>query len=421
MKKILLILLLLLLAFGGYIFYNSYFNKGIPKLETQEELINIDELTIYGTYLNMHGNLVNDTNLDLVLYNGEFRSYPINEQDKYFNMADEINRGLYLEDIPVGKYYLFLRSTTKDDDNNDIYKYYVLNNTTDYKETKYYTFSNVGNKIVISTDGEYNTLTFDVSNNTDSEIYDVVIDAGHGGMDSGANHNGYKEANLTIKIAYNLKEKLEKYGVRVKLTREENQLSSDETLPDYGEHGRAVINHEVYAKYLFSIHLNSNVSPNVHGLEAYTADNINYEFANTLVKNIVNNASTTYSSNKINKMFDGVYTRTFTDSDIANSKKEMEARNRKPYDITTNSNYFYMIRETGGIMTGAYVDDRNNPNILANPYFKSNIGSEAYLLELAYLTNTNDLNNINNNMNKYTDAISNTFKNVFEKSQINLE
>ena len=70
----------------------------------------------------------------------------------------------------------------------------------------------------------------------------------------------------------------------------------------------------------------------------------------------------------------------------------------KPYDITTNSNYYYMIRETGGIVTGAYVDNRND-KILSNPYTKSNVGTEAYLLELGYLSNKNDLNNMINNIN----------------------
>ena len=73
-----------------------------------------------------------------------------------------------------------------------------------------------------------------------------------------------------------------------------------------------------------------------------------------------------------------------------------------------------MIRETGGIMTGAYVDDRNAPKHLGNPYCYSNVGSEAYLLELGYLTNSGDLTNINNNLDKYTDAIVNSFLTIFE-------
>ena len=217
-----------------------------------------------------------------------------------------------------------------------------------------------------------------------------------------------------MEIASNLKKKMEEAGVKVKITREEDSLTKNEVMPDYGKGGRAVINHEVNAKYLFSIHLNSNGSSSVHGVEVYTAANINYDFARKLADNIVNITGTNYSNNRINKISDGIYTRTFTEDDIASSLKEYENKQMEAYEITTKSNYYFMIRETGGIMTGAYVDSRNDNKVLGNPYVKSNIGSEAYLLELGYLTNNSDLENIKTNMDKYTDAIMESFKTVYD-------
>lgn len=415
MKKFLLVLLILLLVFGGYILYDTKFGGKIPKLDVEEEVSNIDELFIYGTYLNLNGSLVNDNNLDLVLYNGDFTEVSINKTNTGFNLSDKVNEGINLESIPEGKYYVFLRSKNKDED-NDVYKYYTLNNRTKYKETIYYTFSNVGNKIIISTDEDYNTIMINVEKNKDKDIYDVVIDPGHGGMDSGANRNGYKEAEFTMQIASNLKEKLEAYGVKVKLTREENQLTLNQKLPDYGINGRATICYEVKAKYLFSIHMNSNASSSVNGLEVYTPANINYDFANTLVKNITTMTGSNYSTNKMYKVYDGIYTRTFSEADIEEAKNEKIKQDMEPYDITTKANYFYMIRETGGIITGAYVDKRNE-KIVGNPYIDSNIGTESYLLELAYLTNQKDLDNMINNMDKYTEAIANTFKVIFEEDK----
>ena len=216
-----------------------------------------------------------------------------------------------------------------------------------------------------------------------------------------------------MKIANKLKKKMEANGIKVKLTREDGQLDKNEKLDDYGPHGRAIINHEVNAKYVFSIHLNSNGASYVHGVEVYTADNINYNLASNIAKNIVNMAETSYSTNRINKVSDGVYTKTFTESDIKSSFEEYENKNMKPYNITNNSNYYFMIRETGGIMTGAYVDDRNPTKNPGNPYYNSNIGSEAYLLELGYLTNSDDIYNIDKNMDKYIDAIVTSFLPVF--------
>ena len=51
-------------------------------------------------------------------------------------------------------------------------------------------------------------------------------------------------------------------------------------------------------------------------------------------------------------MFDGVYTHNFTEAEIASSLEGYEERGYTPYNVTENSNYLYMIRETGGFMTG---------------------------------------------------------------------
>ena len=45
MKKFLFVLLILLLGFGGYLLYDNYFNKGIPKLDVEEKKLLI--LIIY--------------------------------------------------------------------------------------------------------------------------------------------------------------------------------------------------------------------------------------------------------------------------------------------------------------------------------------------------------------------------------------
>ena len=54
----------------------------------------------------------------------------------------------------------------------------------------------------------------------------VVIDAGHGGSDSGAIGNGIIEKNLTLDISKYMYDRLKELGVPVKLTRD-----SDVDLP----------------------------------------------------------------------------------------------------------------------------------------------------------------------------------------------
>lgn len=410
MKKFLSILGVCLLIFCGALIYNKNFSKRIPPLIVEEETIKVDSLYVYGTHLNFSGDYTLSENTDLVLYDGEFKSYELNLNDGRFNLSDFLNDGVYLDEIDTGRYYMFLREKYIEEE-EEKYRYYSLENTTEYKETIYYTMSNYGKKIYINTDSEYNTITLDVNRNFDKGIYDIVLDAGHGGMDPGACRSNYCETDFTMDIATKVKEELEKEGILVKLTYEKDSLSKNKKLNEYGEHGRAVVPKEVNAKYVFSFHLNSG-SSNVKGFELYTASKINYDFAKVLTKNVIESTGLNYSNNVKNKVLDGIYSRNFTTQDVNDAIKDYKKQNRNPYEISTNSSYYYMIRETGGIVTGAYVDDRNE-EILGNPYVKSNVGVEAYLLELGYLTSKSDLNNIVNNFDKYITGIVDSIKALY--------
>lgn len=402
MKKFLCVLGIFVLVFSGALIYNKIVGK-LPSFNIEEETIKVDSLHIYGTHLNMGGNLNISGNVDLILYDGEFHNYQVNIEDGKFNLSSYLNDGIYLDDIQQGKYYMFLREKYIEDE-EEKYRYYSLENITEYKETVYYSMSNYNKKIVIDSDKKYNTLILNVNDNRDKNIYDIVLDAGHGGLDSGACKGGYCETDFTMDIVTKVKEKLLENEIKVKLTYEKDSLSKSQKLNEYGVHGRAVIPKEVNAKYVFSIHLNSSVDSNVNGFEVYTANNINYDFAKTLSNNVTKAAGINFSNNRKNKVFDGVYSRTFTSQDIIDAKKDYEKDNLIPYDVTTNTNYYYMIRETGGIITGAYVDDRN-AEILPNPYFNTNVGVESYLLELGFLTSKKDRTNIVNNMDKYISGI----------------
>ncbi|MBQ9853450.1 MAG: N-acetylmuramoyl-L-alanine amidase [Bacilli bacterium] len=412
MKKILLFIICLLVGVGIYYIYGTYSKNSVPKLEIEEHVVNVDKLYTYGTHLNIIGSNIPNEDLDLVLYNGEFISININITGNSFNISDYINDGFYLDNLENGYYNLFLRSTSFDEEGNNVYKYYPLNNNTGYDKTIYYTMSNYNKKITIKYDDEYSTIGVVVKNNKDSNVYDIVLDAGHGGKDPGATKYGYSETDFTLDIALKVKEKLEASGIRVKLTRDADTLTDEERLPEYGVHGRAVIPGEVKAKYLFSFHLNSSNSTSVNGLEVYTPVKINYDFSKLLVNNIITNTGLGFSRNNVNKVYDGIYSRTFTSKEVEDSINDYVENSLIPYDITTDTNYYYIIRETGGIVTGAYVDDRN-PDIISNPNTSTNTGTEAYLLELGYITNKSDLNNMKNNMDKYVDAVVNSILTLY--------
>lgn len=420
MKKIILLIIIIAVIVGGYFGYKHFFGKNeIPVLETETEKVNVSKYYIYGTNLNIEGTLkIGDSNFEeiyLTLYNGEFKDFEIKYKDDgnllTFNLAEELNKGLYLEDIARGDYYMFIKAIYENKENPEekIEKYYVLENKTEYLETEYYTFTSVNNKITINSDNDYKTMMLNVKEKKDSkEVADIVLDPGHGGMDGGAEAFDYSERDFTYPLAEIVKEKLEKEGYKIELTR--GELSQNDVMEEYNEGGRAVVSSELYSKYLLSLHFNSNDSTSVNGLEIYSPANIDYTFAKSLAENITSMTGMEYSKQKTYKLFNGVYSHNFSETEIQNSLAGYEEKGYEPYNITTDSNYYYMIRETGGIVTGAYVDDSNPEKVGVNPYYKSNRGTESYVLELGYITNSADFDIIKNKQEDIADAIVKSIK-----------
>ena len=371
-----------------------------------DNIANINEFYIYGNHLNLNGDLKltesieNIDNISLIFHNKNDIVVPLayekNENNISFKISDKLNSGYLLDNIEINDYNLYVQLNINED-----VLYYELQNNTKYNETTYYsvTKNNQNKKYIFS--NKHETINLNVAKNKDDDIYDIVIDPGHGGIDKGACANGYCETDFTYLISSKIKEKLEQKGLKVKLTREE--LNSEERLPNYGENGRVNIANESKAKYLLAIHLNSNAY-NDNGFEIYTANNVDYEFASNLAKSIVNKTGTNYSTNKSFKVLDGVYMRTMQNIDLKETIENANKNNYEPYDISLNTTYYFIIRETGGYMSGAYKDSRDGTPY--NFYFDSNVGSESYLLELGYLTSKKDVNNINENIDKYVDAIA---------------
>lgn len=357
----------------------------------------------------------------LTLYNGEYNDIEIvssNDGTKIdFYFSEYINDGFYLDDLARENHYLFLKLTYEnpEDEEEPIIKYYIMSNDTEYEETTYYTLSKYNNKIVINSDNEYSTMAFNVKENKDKGIYDITIDPGHGGMDSGGTNGDYYESDFTMAISLKIKENLESNGFKVKFTHEEGELTKNDLLDEYNDGGRAVIPNEVKSKYTFSIHINKNTAKSVHGIEVYTPVNINYDFVKSIVDNLIEYTELDYSTNRLYKEFNGIYSRNFSEDDVANSLEGYEEDGYDPYDVSTNSNYYYMIRETGGYMTGAYIDDSNPEKVGVNPYYDSNVGNETYLLELGYLSNSSDLDIINNSIDEIAKAISDAIIAKFNK------
>lgn len=379
-------------------------------IQIEEINANLTDAYIYGTHLNIEGKVeLDNSNIEkitLILANEKEQleynlKYETQETQILFTTCEYINRGINLEKIPKEKYAFLIKTKEKTGQT----KYYSLNtNDVKIEELEYYTISNnnmtkyITLKQVKKEETSYLILSLE-NMKMPEDIYDITLDAGHGGDNPGAVYKGYYESKIVLDYALELKEMLEEKGLKVALTR-----SKDIKVEEYGENGRAVIPNKVKSKYTFSIHLNSTASEVRNGVEVYAPNRADLSFAKLLAKNIVENANTNYSQNEVDKIYNGVYVRTFTKEEIEQSKKDAKKDGYESYNLTEETPYLFMIRETGAKMTNAYVDGRNK-EYKANLYYNSSLGNESYLLELGYINSDTDLNNLLNNKEGYLNGI----------------
>lgn len=119
----------------------------------------------------------------------------------------------------------------------------------------------------------------------------IVLDAGHGGIDGGAQAGSIKEEQINLSIVVFLKEKLEKAGASVVLTRDGDfDLASEDAKNrkrDDMAKRMALINQEDTDLFL-SIHLNSYPNTSVKGAQAFYEKNneVSKVFADIIQKHL---------------------------------------------------------------------------------------------------------------------------------------
>ena len=116
--------------------------------------------------------------------------------------------------------------------------------------------------------------------------YVIALDPGHGGLDPGAQGNGKSEADLTWKIAVACKAKLERYGFKVVMSRDQFGSYSGN---DYLYRVQRCVNQGAQA--FVSFHINSGSSA-AHGAEVYAPTNNGSSYTSAsveLAQKVMNN------------------------------------------------------------------------------------------------------------------------------------
>ena len=388
----------------------------VNKISKKE--VQISDIYIYGTSLNIDGQIsgISKDNLEgakLVLMSPEGEAYykldTTVKNDVLKFETSQINNTINLEQLNEENYYILLRLKLN---NSSKYKYYNLTGSIENNSIDYYTITNDegNNKISVQfAEKEYKNKKYKILNISKQEqiapenMYDIVIDAGHGGTDKGEKNGEYNEADITLDYAIDLYNYLSEKGLKVKLTRTKENNDSYDYTNMYDINGRITVACESKSKYMVSLHLN-NDSKKTSGFEIYAPSKSDLSFAKAIANNINENTNIKYSTNEAYKKADGVYVKNFTNKLIEQYAQTAKDKGYEPYLMTTNTPYLYTIREVGGIATNAYVDGRNTV-YSANKYYNSNVGIECYQIELGYIKT--DLENILNQKQQYIEAIGN--------------
>lgn len=399
----------------------------------------VDRFFTYGTHFGVEGTLdvsnyfsadvLKDTTFELSLkYNDKDAdeiTLPLivastdTENVLSFKTSEYINTGIDLETLDkknylitikgIGisqTYYFTLSPLGEDEPGCQSIEYYTL--TKKKKNNRI----NIGFGTCEGTDVPFLALNVEAVRALPDDVYDIVIDPGHGGRDSGAisNDGGVDERKLNLQNAMFIKDKLEAAGFKVYMTRTTAEESEVDTVHNiFDDDGKITRSMETKAKYYLAIHMNSGAKQNSDsGYEIYIAPLDDASLARSFSKAIgtaTGRAPSTLDSFKIE---DGVYKRGFKDSDLLELKKTAADGGFAMYEnVSVTTPYYYFIREVGGIVTGAYSDGRNKLYSAGNKYMTTNQGIESYLFELAYINNDEDLDFVLMNGEMYATGITN--------------
>ena len=366
-NRLLLIMFVILIIVAIISIYNNLKEKEVlsEELNIKSEIFKdvgtstakVSKYIVYGTHLNLEGTLnISNPSIDsarLIIRTKEIEDITINTEYSIennilqFTTGENINEGINLESFDVSSYYLLLRVMYT----NGQEQYYSLSNDTEYGNIEYYTITknNENNRIYINFN-EYNSISYlnlKVSKVEElpDDVYDIVIDPGHGGLDVGTVNGTYYESEIVLDCAKQLKTKLEDLGLKVFLTRDGIDEENENTAYNmYDDDGRITIAMESHAKIFISLHMNSNEAYlNTGGVEVYVPDNFNLTFAELLADNIVTMANTNYSNMNTYKLADGVYMHNFSESDIIAAREEALNAGYEPYEnITTSTSYLFI-------------------------------------------------------------------------------
>jgi len=222
----------------------------------------------------------------------------------------------------------------------------------------------------------------------------IVLDPGHGGKDPGAVANGVKEKDIVLKLAKRLKPQLEEQlGYEVILTREDDVFLSLEE--------RTAIANTRGADLFISLHVNAHRSAKVRGVETYFLNlTTNVDAMRVAARE---NATSTHQMSDLQNILSDI---------MKNSKIEESSRLAKKVQSAIVQG-----------PSGTSFNKMKDLGVKQAPFYVL-IGAEmpAILLEAAFISNSNDVENLKSSafIKTLADDISNGIETYVNGNMVGL-
>ena len=257
-------------------------------------------------------------------------------------------------------YNLSLNTTNLE---NGVYEFYLINNKLEPITNKMNNYSRIvrahtGNKLITM---DYSKSKVNMKVEDFKYLYDVVIDPGHGGDDTGATNGKYVERNINLEQSLYEKKRYEEHGLKVLLLRDTNNnygitMGADDW-EQIDKKGYAVGYYGTVSKIVYSNHHNSSGNETSAGWEILVPAEKTYDELKT-EHTIADQWSNMYTK-QINP-----YYRFYT-----KDKEEGKPNNKMNGEIYEFDDYYSVIRIPNKlfniknvIFEGAYINNNNDMN-----------------------------------------------------------
>lgn len=270
-------------------------SRALFKDKEFEQILEMNDYFVYGETLSLFNQTYDMFNRDLFVGKTLILVNLCDDSERVYMIEANVDGQIPMEDLPNGFYEVYVMYNLQRHrlfTNGHLEDFFFTMNRQD--QTKQVRL--IGDAFLLEQDAEQDQ-TFDrhylflevTPTQLPEDVYDIIIDPGHQSFDNnwldlGVRANDMIEANENYKMALALKREFEKYGLRVLLTRDQ-----DETVNTYDIDGRLHRGYESQARYYIEVQMVGSNNPNVYGTQIVYSSYASPRLASAVFRQLIEN------------------------------------------------------------------------------------------------------------------------------------